>query len=99
MKKALRMLAHPAGRSTAGAVKTHKYIITARRKGKDMKEEKLSVCDLSAELIGISRIITGLSNQLEAKKTDNLTVESLQDALFGVSRHLDRIADDLISME
>ncbi len=64
-----------------------------------MKEEKLSVCDLSAELIGISRIITGLSNQLEAKKTDTLTVESLQDALFGVSRHLDRIADDLISME
>ena len=64
-----------------------------------MKEEKLSVCDLSAELIGISRIITGLSNQLEAKKTDTLTVKSLQDALFGVSRYLDRIADDLISME
>ena len=64
-----------------------------------MKEEKLSVCDLSAELIGISRIITGLSNQLEDKKTDTLTVESLQDALFGVSRYLDRIADDLISME
>lgn len=62
-----------------------------------MKEEKLSVCDLSTELIGISRIITGLSNQLEGKNT--LTVESLQDALFGVSMHLDRIADDLISME
>lgn len=62
-----------------------------------MKEEKLSVCDLSVELIGISRIITGLSNQLEGKNT--LTVESLQDALFGVSMHLDRIADDLISME
>lgn len=64
-----------------------------------MKEEKLSVCDLSAELIGISRIITGLSNQLEGKNTNTLTVESLQDALFGVSMHLDRIADDLISME
>ena len=62
-----------------------------------MKEEKLSVCDLSVELIGISRIITGLSNQLEGKNI--LTVESLQDALFGVSMHLDRIADDLISME
>lgn len=99
MEKALWMLAHPAGRSTAGAVTNHNYITTARRKGKDMKEEKLSVCDLSAELIGISRIITGLSNQLEAKKTDTLTVESLQDALFGVSRYLNRIADDLISME
>lgn len=63
------------------------------------ERRKISVCDLSAELIGISRIITGLSNQLEAKKTDTLTVESLRDALFGVSRHLDRIADDLISME
>ena len=62
-----------------------------------MKEEKLSVCDLSVELIGISRIIPGLSNQQEGKNT--LTVESLQDALFGVSMHLDRIADDLISME
>lgn len=33
------MLAHLAGRSTAGAVTTHKYIITARRKGKDMNKK------------------------------------------------------------
>lgn len=40
-------------------------------------------------------MVSGLSNQLDNKKTDSLTQESLQDALFGVSTHLDRIADDL----
>jgi len=88
------------GKVTAGAVKNHlKYNITARRKGKDMREEKINLCDLSAEITGISRIVSGLSNQLDNKKTDTLTVDSLQDALFGVSTHLDRIADDLREME
>ena len=65
-----------------------------------MKEEKLSAYDhLSVEIIGASRIILGLSNQLEGEKTDTLTIEALQDALFGVSRYLDRIADDLTRME
>lgn len=64
-----------------------------------MKEEKLSAYDLSVEIIGVSRIISGLSNQLEGEKTNTLTIEALQDALFGVSRHLDRIADDLTRME
>lgn len=64
-----------------------------------MKEEKLSEYDLSVEIIGASRIITGLSNQLEGEKTKMLTIEALQDALFGVSRYLDRIADDLTRME
>lgn len=94
------MLAHLTGH-TAGAVKQKniikamEYNITARRKGKDMREEKINLCDLSAEIIGISRMVSGLSNQLDNKKTDSLTQESLQDALFGVSTHLDRIADDL----
>lgn len=64
-----------------------------------MKEEKLSAYDLSVEIIEASRIILGLSNQLEGEKTDTLTIEALQDALFGVSRYLDRIADDLTRME
>ena len=64
-----------------------------------MKEEKLSTYDLSLEIIGASRIISGLSNQLEGEKTNTLTIEALQDALFGVSRYLDRIADDLTRME
>ena len=64
-----------------------------------MKEEKLSAYDLSVEITGASRMILGLSNQLEREKTDTLTVEALRDALFGVSRYLDRIADDLTSLE
>ncbi|WP_455902372.1 hypothetical protein [Clostridium sp.] len=64
-----------------------------------MREEKINLCDLSAEITGISRIVSGLSNQLDNKKTDTLTVDSLRDALFGVSTHLDRIADDLSEME
>ena len=60
-----------------------------------MIEEKINLCDLSAEIIGISRIVSGLSNQLDNKKTDTLTVDSLQKALFGVSTHLDRIVNDL----
>lgn len=60
-----------------------------------MREEKINLCDLSAEITGISRVVLGLSNQLDNKKTDSLTIESLQDAMFGVSTHLDRIADDL----
>lgn len=64
-----------------------------------MREEKINLCDLSAEITGISRIVSGLSNQLDNNKTDTLTVGSLQNALFGVSTHLDRIADDLHDME
>ena len=60
-----------------------------------MREEKINLSDLSAEITGISRIVSGLSNQLDNNKTDTLTADSLQDALFGVSTHLDRIADDL----
>lgn len=60
-----------------------------------MREEKINLSYLSAEITGISRIVLGLSNQLDNNKTDTLTVGSLQDALFGVSTHLDRIADDL----
>lgn len=50
--------------------------------------------ELSAEITGVSKIITGLSNQLEAK-TDSLTPLAMQDALFGVTSYLDRIALDL----
>ena len=60
-----------------------------------MREEKINLSDLSAEITGISRIVSGLSNQLDNNKTDTLTADSLRDALFGVSTHLDRIADDL----
>ena len=56
---------------------------------------KKDLNEISAEITGISMIVIGLSNQLDNEKTDVLNERSLQDALFGVSRFLDRIAEDL----
>lgn len=54
--------------------------------------------ELAVEISGISMIITGLSNNLEEDCT-HLTKESLHTALFSVSSYLDRIVEDLNSME
>ncbi len=51
--------------------------------------------DLSAEITGVSGIITGLSNQLDDNVTDILTPDAMKGALFGVARYLERIADEL----
>ena len=59
---------------------------------------KRDLSDLSAEVEGISMAITGLTNQLNNKKTNSLTEESLGKALYGISSHLDRISDDLGDM-
>lgn len=59
---------------------------------------KNDLCNLSAEVTGISRIITGLSNQLDSKKSDVLTCDSMSSALFGLASYLDRIAGDLEEM-
>lgn len=64
-------------------------------RGRDMKND---LFDLSAEIIGVSAIISGLSNQLD-NKTEVLTESVMHDALFGVARHLDRIAHDLGKLE
>lgn len=56
---------------------------------------KREICEISAEINGISNIIAGLSNQLDNSKTDTLSVESMQQAMFGISNFLDRIAEDL----
>lgn len=55
--------------------------------------------DLSAEISGISMILKGLSNQVDNDKTDSLTPQSLEMALFGVSEHLGRIASDLENLQ
>lgn len=60
---------------------------------------KNDLFDLSAETKGVSAIISGLSNQLDNDKTEVLTEAVLHDALFGVARHLDRIAHDLGKLE
>lgn len=54
--------------------------------------------ELAAEISGISMIVTGLSTNLD-KSSEHLTEDALHTALFGVSRYLDRIAEDLNSIE
>lgn len=55
--------------------------------------------ELSAELNGVSMIVSGLSNQLDDTESDILTPQSMKNALFGVSNYLDRIVEDLIELE
>lgn len=56
---------------------------------------KREIYEISAEINGISNIIAGLSNQLDNSKTDTLSTESMNLAMFGISNYLDRIAEDL----
>lgn len=53
--------------------------------------------DISAEISGISMMITGLANQTE-EGCDSLRPDALRTALFGISSYLDRIADDIGDM-
>ena len=43
---------------------------------------KREIFEISAEINGISNIIVGLSNQLDNSKTDTLSTESMQQAMF-----------------
>ena len=54
---------------------------------------------MSVELIGISKVISGLSNQLDPCESDTLTPESLNQALFSLAHYIDRIADDIMNFE
>ena len=56
---------------------------------------KREICEISAEINGISNIIAGLSNQLDNSKTDTLSIESMQQAMVCISTYLDRIVEDL----
>ena len=56
---------------------------------------KREICEISAEINGISNIIAGLSNQLDNSKTDTLSTESMQQAMVCISTYLDRIVEDL----
>lgn len=59
---------------------------------------KRNLCELSTELRAISMIVTGLSMQLNVEN-EHLSAESMQDALYGAAIHIERIAEDLNSME
>ncbi len=54
-----------------------------------------SLFDLSAEVLGIAQMIDGLSNSFDNEGADTLSPRLVRGALFGVSKHLERISDDL----
>lgn len=54
--------------------------------------------DISAELTGISAMISGFSFQFEPGMTC-LNANHIQEALWSVSAHLDRVAEELEEME
>lgn len=64
---------------------------------KRLNAKKMDLSELSAELSAASMIITGLSNHIDEDCT-KLTPTALQQALFGVTYYLDRIAQDLAEM-
>lgn len=63
-----------------------------------MKKYNMDLNDLSAEIIAVSMIVTGLTNSLDENCT-KLSDTSLQTAMFGVSRYLERIAEDIDELE
>lgn len=62
------------------------------------KVMKRGLNDISAELTGISSMITGFSYQFELEMTC-LNANHIQEALWSISAHLDRIAEELGEME
>lgn len=58
----------------------------------------INLYNLSIEVTGISGMLAALSNQLDNTQTDTLTPDAMRDVLYGISLHLDRIADDLESV-
>lgn len=57
------------------------------------------VFELSTEVKGIAQMITGLSNSFDNEDTDTLSPRLVREALFGVSKHLERISADLTTID
>ena len=64
---------------------------------KSTKELKMEdrAFDASIEIKGVAMVLAGLGNQLDYEKTDTLTPDSLNSAIYAIRKHLERIADDL----
>lgn len=65
---------------------------------KNEKVKKYDLCEISAEINAISMIVSGLANQI-GEDRDSLQDEPFKSALFGVSRHLDRVVESLDEIE
>lgn len=68
-------------------------------KMKNIHEEKTAFDHLSAEITGISRLILALAIPLDDKGAGQLLEQPLQEALFAIESHLNRIADDLLEID
>ena len=55
---------------------------------------KYDLYEISTEINAISMIVIGLANQI-GEDSDSLQYEPFKSALFGVSRHLNRVAESL----
>lgn len=55
---------------------------------------KYDLYEISTEINAISMIVIGLANQT-GEDSDSLQNEPFKSALFGVSRHLNRVAESL----
>ena len=55
---------------------------------------KYDLYEISTEINAISMIVIGLANQI-GEDSDSLQNERFKSALFGVSRHLNRVAESL----
>ena len=55
---------------------------------------KYDLYEISTEINAISMIVIGLANQI-GEDSDSLQNEPCKSALFGVSRHLNRVAESL----
>ena len=55
---------------------------------------KYDLYEISTEINAISMIVIGFANQI-GEDSDSLQNEPFKSALFGVSRHLNRVAESL----
>lgn len=55
---------------------------------------KYDLYEISTEINAISMIVIGLANQI-GEDSDSLQNEPFKSTLFGVSRHLNRVAESL----
>ena len=62
-------------------------------------DNKYELYEATAELEGVTALITGLSCQLDNRCCDTLTPEALNNALHGIAWYLDRIIKDLRDLE
>lgn len=55
--------------------------------------------ELSMEISAVSFMLTALSYQLDNKKGDTLSKSSYETAIWGVTRYLDRLSDDISEID